>query len=145
MEILVATPQRYRILFFRGHERWSFIHSKPKIVFFIFSAKREKKNRHVFFSLEKFSGHSFGFWWSPIFFNKSLLCFFFLAFLWVFVCFFFPRKSSRAIHSFHFWSGKKKNKREKIKNSFFIHSFDFIQKCEKTNFSGEKIKYGTFG
>ena len=73
--------------------------------------------------------------------------FFFSAFLSVFCVFFFPRKSSRSIHSFHFWSGKKKKQtRKKKKNSFFIHSFDFAQKCEKTNFSGEKkIRYLCIG
>ena len=41
--------------------------------------------------------------------------------------------------------GKKKNKPEIKKNGFFIHSFDIPQKCEKTNYSGEIKKYGTFG
>ena len=120
--------------FFRGHERWSFIHSKPKIVFFFF---REAGKKKMFFSLEKFIGHSFGFWWSPIFFNKSWLCFFFLAFLWFF-CVFFPRKSSRAIHSFNFWSGKK-NKPGKNKKQLF--HFRFPPKMRKNElFRGKNKK-----
>ena len=68
---------------------------------------------------------------------------FFFSNLCVFFCFFsFPRKSSSVIHSFDFF-GEKKNKPEK-KNSFFIHSFEIPKKCEKTNFSGEIKKYGTF-
>ena len=36
-------------------------------------------------------------------------------------------------------------KQPRKKNSFYIHSFDIPQKCEKTNYSGEMKKYGTFG
>ena len=35
--------------FFPGHERWSFIHAIPKIVFYFFSDKRRRKNQVVFF------------------------------------------------------------------------------------------------
>ena len=45
----VMFMQRYRIFFFRGHGRWSFIHSNPKIVFFFFRGAGKKKIQLVFF------------------------------------------------------------------------------------------------
>ena len=74
------------------------------------------------------------FFFSNIGENRSLCVFF--------VCFFFPRKSSYAIHSFDFtavfFSGNEK------KNSFFIHSFEIHQKCTKKISAGEIKKYDTF-
>ena len=59
--------------------------------------------------------------------------------------FFFPRKSSLAIHSFDFKAVFFFPAPEIKKNSFFIHSFEIHQKCTKKNFSGEIKKYDTFG
>ena len=56
-------PNKGIVFFFRGHGRWSFIHSNPKIVCFFFprsGKKREKNTSLFFFSQEKFIGHSFG-------------------------------------------------------------------------------------
>ena len=135
--------QRYRIFFFRGHGRWSFIHSNPKIVFFFFfRGAGKKKIQLVFFYFRGKVDRSF----IPIlmrspFFNISWLCFFFSR---IFGClcvfFFFQGKVHMSfIHSiselFFFWL------REKKTAFSFIHSI-FHQKCAKTNFSGEKkIRY----
>ena len=135
-------PKGTVFFFFRGHGRWSFIHSNPKIV----SREAGKKNTAVFFFFPRKSSSVIQSDFDEVsfFFNKSCLYFFFPGILRVFLFFSFPRKSSSVIHSFDFFGGKKKNKPEKKKNSFFIHSFEIPQKCEKTNFSGEIKKYGTF-
>ena len=67
--------------------------------------------------------------------------FFFRVFVGFFV-FFFPRKSSRAIHSFHFWSGKKKQTRKKKTAFSFIHPI-LLKNAKNRTFPGKK-KYGTF-
>merc|ERR1712035_57525 len=81
-----------------GH---SFIQIR-KSCFFFFPRSGEKKNTDLFFfiSQEKLIGHSFGFLWSPLFFNSSWLYFFFRSFVCFLCVFFFPRKSSHVIHSF---------------------------------------------
>ena len=77
---------------------------------------------------------------SSYFFNQSWLCLFVPVFLCVF---FYGQDRWSFIHSI--FEPEKKTTREKIKNSFFIHSFDIPQKCTKTIFSGEIKKYDTFG
>ena len=135
--------QRYRIFFFRGHGRWSFIHSNPKIVFFFFSAEREKKIQLVFFYFRGKVDRSF----IPIlmrspFFNISWLCFFFSR-IFGCLCVFFFSKEKFTCHSFirsqscffFLASGKKKQ---------HFHSFIqfFTKSAQKRTFPGKKkIRY----
>ena len=122
-----------------------FFRKKPKslqsprflnVYFFVFIFVRfffsAKKNTTCFFSFPRkssFAIHSKSGGVSIILL-KSKLCFFFSAFLGVFSVFFFPGKVHMFIHSFDlkavfFFRHWKK------KNSFFIHSIDFCQKCVK--------------
>ena len=133
------SEQRYRIFFFRGHGRWSFIHSNPKIVFFFFRGAGKKKIQLVFFYFRGKVDRSF----IPIlmrspFFNISWLCFFFSRIFGCLCVFFFPRKSSHVIHSFDLRavffflaSGKKKQ---------HFHSFIqfFTKSAQKRTFPGKK-------
>ena len=143
---LILSNQRYRIFFFRGHGRWSFIHSNPKIVFFFFSRSGKKKIQTCFFLFPRKS-------WSVIhsdfygvpFFLTVVGCIFFSAVLSVFCVFFsFHGKVHMSfIHSiselFFFFPAS-----EKIKNSIFIHSIDFSPKVHKNELFRGKKKYGTF-
>ena len=119
-----------------GKVHRSFIHSNLKM-------KREKKIQAVFFLYGKCSSVIHTDFEEIPFFLQNWLCFYFLAFLCGFLCFFFHGKVHMSfIHSI-FEAGKKTQTGKK--NSFFIHSFDIPQKCAKTNFSGEIKKYGTLG
>ena len=96
-------------------------------------AKREEKKECFFFSFpeEKFIGHLIRFWWSSCFYIK--VCSVFLPNFCVLFYFFFSfsRKSSKVIHSFDFWAGKKMKKK-----SFFIHSI-FLINAQKRTFPGK--------
>ena len=144
--IIVRSKVSY--FFLRGHGRWSFIHSNPKIVCFFFrEAEKSGKKKHklVFFFPGKVHRSFIRIFNDFLSFLIKNGCVFFFPKICVFFCvFFFPGKVHMPfIHSI-FGAEKKNTTREKKKNSFFIHSFDIPQKCTKTNFSGEIKKYGTF-
>ena len=115
------------------------IHSFKSENYVVFYSREAGKKKQFFFH-GKVQRSVIRIFMKSIFFNKIWLCLF-PAFWWV-VCVFFSRKRSRAIHSFHFWSGKKKQTGKK-KNSFFNYSFDFSSKNRKNQLFLEKK--GIFG
>ena len=138
--------QRYRIFFFRGHGRWSFIHSNPKIVFFFFSAKRKKpekkKHKHVFFFFPGKVHRSFirifdGF----LFFLIKVGCVFFFPGFWcVFLCFFFPGKVHKPFIHSNFWAEKKKHNPGKKKKQLFYSFIRYSSKMPKNELFRVKKK-----
>ena len=112
-----------------GH---SFIQNRKSC--FFFSAK--KIQACFFFSRKSSHGIHSNLAKPNVFFNK-MGCIFFFRIFGYFCCFFFPGKVHMSfIHSsekavFFFRSRKKKN-------SFFIHSIGFAQKCVKNELFREK-------
>ena len=129
--------------FFRGHGRWSFIHSNPKIVYFFFSREAGKKKYSCFFFFpeEKFIGHSIRFWWSFLFFNKSCLYFFFRIFVCFFVFFLFHGKVQVSfIHSTFLAEKKKQTGKKKQLFHSFIRNSSKMRKNELFR-GNKKIRY----
>ena len=141
--------QRYRIFFLSRKSSWVNQSIKSKnFVFFFFREAEKKKYKGVFFFFpekvhEPFIQDLVGF---SLFFNESVVCFFFSKFLFVFCVFFFflvkvhiPFIQSISKLYFFFLSLEKKN------TAFLIIQSIFPQNVEKMNFNRKKKKYDTFG
>ena len=134
--ICINIHQRYSIFFFRGHERWSFIHSNPKSGVFFFSREAGKKKIHFFPKKSSWAIHSI-LGRVSLFLLKIGLYFFFRIFGCFFCIFFFQWKVHlpfiHSISGLFFFSvaGKKKTAFS------FIQSI-FSQSVVKINFRWEK-------
>ena len=141
-----STPAKGTVFFFPGNSLPPLTHSIFENFVFFFP---QKKYKMFFFSRKSLKAtHSPGAQISTkkgqkhVFFVifSHLGCFFFPTFF----CFFFPRKSLHPTHSLNFGRPEKKTAVEK-KTQFSLTQSIFAQNVQKTNYSGEIKKYGTFG